>query len=479
MLEVLSMLIPVILSGGSGTRLWPLSREGMPKQFLSLLEGPSLFQETLLRLPPEGLEPPMVIANQDHRFRVAEQMQAMQYSQSKIILEPCGRNTAPAIVVAALIACSHPSTQDACLLILPSDHHIKDPHALACAMAHAERHAQAGNVVTFGIVPTYPATGYGYIQAGEALSAEPEKGLKVKAFKEKPDESTAQAFIEAGHYFWNSGMFMVKASTLLEEVERYCPEVLRYARQALMQGCKDLDFIRLDAESFAQCPSISIDYAIMEKTDRAVVVPLDAGWNDVGNWDALWGLSPQDDQGNVSIGDVILHNVKDAMVLSQSALVTLCDVEHILVVQTKDAVLVADRRKAESVKHVVEALKAQQRTERLEHVQVFRPWGSYETIVEAAGFKAKRIIVNPQQKLSLQMHHHRAEHWVVVSGTALVTNGDREFLLSQDESTYIPVGTKHRLENPGKIPLEIIEVQSGAYLEEDDIVRYEDMYQRA
>jgi mannose-1-phosphate guanylyltransferase/mannose-6-phosphate isomerase len=328
-------------------------------------------------------------------------------------------------------------------------------------------------------VPTYPATGYGYIQAGEALSPEPEKGLKVKAFKEKPDESTAQAFIEAGHYFWNSGMFMVKASTLLEEVERYCPEVLRYARQALMQGCKDLDFIRLDAESFAQCPSISIDYAIMEKTDRAVVVPLDAGWNDLGNWDALWGLSPQDDQGNVSIGDVILHNVKDAMVLSQTALVTLCDVEHILVVQTKDAVLVADRRKAESVKHVVEALKAQQRTERLEHVQVFRPWGSYETIVEAAGFKAKRIIVNPQQKLSLQMHHHRAEHWVVVSGTALVTNGDREFLLSQDESTYIPVGTKHRLENPGKIPLEIIEVQSGAYLEEDDIVRYEDMYQRA
>jgi mannose-1-phosphate guanylyltransferase/mannose-6-phosphate isomerase len=472
------MLIPVILSGGSGTRLWPLSREGMPKQFLSLLEEHSLFQETLLRLPLEGLETPIVIANQAHRFRVAEQIHAMNLPQSKIILEPCGRNTAPAIVVAALIACSNPQTKEASLLILPSDHHIQDTQALRHAMAHAACHAEEGKVVTFGIVPTHPATGYGYIQAGESLSDDPEKGLKVQGFKEKPDEATAQQFIEAGNYFWNSGMFLVKATTLLEEAERYCPEVLKYARQALVQGFKDLDFIRLDAENFAKCPSISIDYAIMEKTHKAVVVPLDAGWSDVGNWGALWELSPQDEQGNATKGDVILHNVKDAMVLSQTALVTLCDVEHILVVQTKDAVLVADRRKAESVKHVVDALKAQHRNERLEHVQVFRPWGSYETIVEAHGFKAKRIIVNPQQKLSLQMHHHRAEHWVVVKGTALVTNGDKTFLLSQDESTYIPIGTKHRLENPGKIPLEIIEVQSGSYLEEDDIVRFEDMYQR-
>ena len=473
------MLIPVILSGGSGTRLWPLSRVGLPKQFLPLIDQHSLFQETLLRLPLSDLEAPIIIANQDHRFRVAEQIQDLNMSDTKIILEPCGRNTTPAIMIAALIACSNPHTKEACLLILPSDHHIQNTELLRQATLYAKQHAEAGKVVTFGIVPTHPATGYGYIQAGEALSNEATQGMKVLGFKEKPDEATAQDFLNAGHYFWNSGMFLVKATTLLEEAERYCPDVLKHARQALLQGRKDLDFIRLDAENFAKCPNISIDYAIMEKTQKAVVVPLDAGWSDIGNWDSLWDLSPKDHQGNATQGDVILHNVQDSMVLSQSSWVTLCHVDHILVVQTKDAVLVADRRKAESVKHIVEVLQAQNRNERLEHVQVFRPWGSYETIVEATGFKAKRIIVNPKQKLSLQMHHHRAEHWVVVKGTALVTNGDKEFLLSQDESTYIPIGTKHRLENPGKIPLEMIEVQSGSYLEEDDIVRFEDMYQRA
>ena len=470
------MLIPVILSGGSGTRLWPLSRVGMPKQFLPLLDGEaqSLFQKTLSRLPLAGLEPPIVVANQDHRFRVAEQLHALNLHHSKIILEPCGRNTAAPIVVAALMACSNPSTKEACLLVLPSDHHILNVNALHHALAVGTRHAQAGKVVTFGIQPTHPATGYGYIQAGEAR----DEAFKVHAFKEKPSVEVAQQFLAFGHYYWNSGMFLVKASTLLEEAERYCPEVLKHARQALLQGCKDLDFIRLESQHFEKCPSISIDYAVMEKTPNAIVVPLDAGWSDVGNWASLWEVSPQDEAGNAIQGDVMLHNVKHSMVLSQSALVTLCDVDNLLVIQTKDAVLVANREKPESVKHLVEALQAQNRNERLEHVEVFRPWGSYETIVEGKGFKAKRIRVNPQQKLSLQMHHHRAEHWVVVKGTALVTNGDKEFLLSQDESTYIPIGQKHRLENPGKIPLEIIEVQSGSYLEEDDIVRFDDMYSR-
>jgi mannose-1-phosphate guanylyltransferase len=470
------MLIPVILSGGSGTRLWPWSRVGMPKQFLSLQAEAkhSLFQETLGRLPLADLEAPWVVANQDHRFRVAEQLQALHLNHARIILEPCGRNTAPAIIIAALMACSHPPTKEACLFILPSDHHIEDTLAFHHAIQVAKRHADAGKVVTFGIQPQYPATGYGYIHAGEAVDG----GFRVQGFKEKPDEITAEAFIQKGGYYWNSGMFLVKARVLLEEAERYCPDVLKHARHALLEGRKDLDFIRLEPSHFEQCPSISIDYAVMEKTPKAMMVPLDAGWNDVGNWSSLREVSPQDEAGNAVQGDVILHNVKNSMVVSENALVTVCDLEHILVVQSKDAVLVADLRRAESVKYIVEALQAQARNERLEHVQVFRPWGSYETIVESTGFKAKRIIVNPQQKLSLQMHHHRAEHWVVVKGTAQVTNGDKTFLLSQDESTYIPIGQTHRLENPGKIPLEIIEVQSGAYLEEDDIVRYDDIYQR-
>jgi mannose-1-phosphate guanylyltransferase/mannose-6-phosphate isomerase len=472
------MIIPVILSGGSGTRLWPLSRAGYPKQFLSLVanQSNSMLQHTYARLDEASVEAPIVIANHEHRFRIAEQLQHIGVEKAKIVLEPFGRNTAPAVLIAALMVATGPQARrDACLLILPSDHHIEHAPAFNQAVQRAYAHAMQGRLVTFGVQPTHPATGFGYIQAGEALG---EDAYRVQQFKEKPDEATAQTFLEAGNYTWNSGMFMMKATTLLEEAEQYCPEVLKGAKAALLQGRKDLDFIRLDEKAFETTPSISIDYAIMERTKNACVVPLEAGWSDVGNWSSLWDISPKDADQNATYGDVLLHNVSNSLIFSQNSLVALCDVDDLLVVQTADAVLIANRHKAESVKHLVDELKKRQRSEHLNHVQVFRPWGSYETIVEANGFKAKRIIVNPQQKLSLQMHHHRAEHWVVVRGTANVVNGEKEFLLSQDESTYIPIGTKHRLENPGKIPLEIIEVQSGAYLEEDDIVRFEDIYQR-
>jgi mannose-1-phosphate guanylyltransferase/mannose-6-phosphate isomerase len=472
------MIIPVILSGGSGTRLWPLSRSGYPKQFLSLVANQpnTMLQHTYARLESSTVEPPIVIANHEHRFRIAEQLQQIGVEKAKIVLEPFGRNTAPAVLIAALMVATGPQARrDACLLILPSDHHMENIPAFNQAVQRAYAHAMQGRLVTFGIQPTHPATGFGYIQAGDALG---DNAYRVQQFKEKPDEATAQGFLEAGNYTWNSGMFMMKATTLLEEAEVHCPEVLKGAKAALLQGRKDLDFIRLDEKAFEATPSISVDYAIMERTRNACVVPLEAGWNDVGNWSSLWEISEKDHDQNAIYGDVILHNVSNSLVFSQNSLVALCDVDDLLVVQTTDAVLIANRHKAESVKHLVDELKKRQRGEHLNHVQVFRPWGSYETIVEAHGFKAKRIVVNPQQKLSLQMHHHRAEHWVVVRGTANVVNGEKEFLLSQDESTYIPIGTKHRLENPGKIPLEIIEVQSGAYLEEDDIVRFEDIYQR-
>ena len=349
------MLIPVILSGGSGTRLWPLSREGMPKQFLSLLEGPSLFQETLLRLPPEGLEPPMVIANQDHRFRVAEQMQAMHYTQSKIILEPCGRNTAPAIVVAALIACSHPSTQEACLLVLPSDHHIQDPHALACAMAHAERHAQAGNVVTFGIVPTYPATGYGYIQAGESLSPEPEKGFKVKAFKEKPDESTAQAFIEAGHYFWNSGMFIWSVRSLRKAMMRHCPSLTRLMDLMLPHIGKATFDQKLLAE-YENLSKISIDYALMEKADNIVMARGAFAWDDVGSWPALENHFPKDEQGNTVIGNAEMLGSDGNIVYSRGQLTACVGVSDLIVVQAEGVTLVCAKDQAQCIKQMVKRL---------------------------------------------------------------------------------------------------------------------------
>jgi mannose-1-phosphate guanylyltransferase/mannose-6-phosphate isomerase len=472
------MIIPVILSGGSGTRLWPLSRSGYPKQFLSLIakNDHTMLQQTFARFEPGTVEPPIVVANQEHRFRIAEQLQQLGVDKAKIVLEPFGRNTAPAALIAALMVATGPQARrDACLLILPSDHHMEHPQAFNEAVQRAYAHAMQGRLVTFGIQPTGPATGFGYIQAGDSLG---EHAYRIQQFKEKPDEATAQSFLEQGNYTWNSGMFMVKASTLLEEAETHCPDVLKGARAALLQGRKDLDFIRLDEKAFEATPGISLDYAVMERTQNACVIPLDAGWSDVGNWSSLWDISAKDEAHNATYGDVMLHNVENSLVFSQSSLVALCDVQDLLVVQTKDAVLIANRHKAESVKHLVEELQRKQRVEHLHHVEVFRPWGSYENLVEAPGFKAKRITVNPQQKLSLQMHHHRAEHWVVVRGTARVVNGEKEFLLAQDESTYIPIGTKHRLENPGKIPLEIIEVQSGAYLEEDDIVRFEDIYQR-
>jgi len=481
------MIIPVILSGGSGTRLWPLSREGYPKQFIPLIEGSdeSMLQQTLSRLDVEGLAAPIIVANQNHRFRIAEQLNELGLKDSKILLEPLGRNTAPAAIMSALVACEQYNNPDALLLILPSDHHIQNAKALNASVAQAAKLAATGKHVLFGITPTYPATGFGYIESGapvyegESVDAQLPEAFHIQAFKEKPDEATAQTFLEAGHYFWNSGMFMMSARTLLEEASMFCPEVLEASRLAFASANEDLDFIRLDKETFANIPSISIDYAIMERTQKAVVIPLDAQWSDVGNWSSLWEVSNKDGDSNATFGDTVLHNVNNSLVMSQTALVAMCDVDNLLVIQTKDAVLIANRDKAESVKLLVDTLKAQNRNEHLEHVKVYRPWGSYENIVEGPGFKAKRITVKPKEKLSLQMHHHRAEHWIVVTGTAKVTNGEKVFLLSQDESTYIPIGQTHRLENPGMIPLELIEVQSGSYLEEDDIVRFEDVYNRA
>ena len=468
------MLTPVILSGGVGSRLWPISREFHPKQFLPLAGELSMLQETLHRTGDLEASAPLVVCNEEHRFMVAEQLRQVELRAGALILEPQGRNTAPAVALAAL----HAMVDDpaAVLLVLPADHLIQDIDAFVTAVGQALPLASEGRLMTFGIIPTCPETAYGYIQRGEELCA----GIAgIEQFVEKPDKGTAQAYLDDGSYLWNSGMFLLQASTYLEELEKYAPQMLTCCREAMSAARIDMDFVRPDSEKFLACPSDSIDYAVMEKTDRGAVVSLNCGWNDVGAWSSLWEVAQRDENGNACRGDVIANDCKNSYLRSESRLIAAIGLEDLVVVETADAVLVAHRHKVQEVKRIVTQLKQLERPEATTHRRVYRPWGSYETLVNAGRFQVKRIIVNPGGTLSLQMHHHRAEHWVVVRGTAEVTCEDKVFMLGEDQSTYIPLGHKHRLVNPGDSPLELIEVQSGDYLGEDDIVRFEDIYGRS
>lgn len=469
-------ITPVILSGGSGTRLWPLSRQLRPKQFLPLVDELTLFQNTVQRLQgiPQ-LEDVLVVCNEEHRFMVAEQLRELRLGHQGILLEPVGRNTAPALALAALHLTQQGKT-DALMLVLPADHVIVNEGAFQQAVQQAALAALDGYLTTFGIVPQRAEIGYGYIRQGVDLVDLSAK--RVAAFVEKPDVATAQAYIESGDYFWNSGMFLFRADRLLATLAEYQPKILAACQTALAHPNHDLDFIRLDVVAFAAAPAISIDYAVMEKTRDAVVIPLDAGWNDVGAWSAVWEVSQQDAQQNVLRGDTLTHQAHGNLVHAEHRLVALVGVDDLVIVETKDAVLVAHRDQVQDVKNIVSQLQTQQRPEAAIHREVNRPWGTYDCIDGGGRFQVKRIMVKPGAKLSLQMHHHRAEHWIVVSGTAEVRCGDKTLLLTENQSTYIPLGEVHSLSNPGKVPLEIIEVQSGSYLGEDDIVRFEDVYGR-
>lgn len=465
-------IVPVILSGGSGTRLWPLSREAYPKQFLPLVTDDTMLQATWKRVSSIAGAAPIVVANQEHRFMAAEQLRECKAVPQALILEPVGRNTAPAIAIAALQALA--KAEDALLLVLPSDHVVRDDRAFHTAVKHAAVAAEAGKLVTFGVVPMTAETGYGYIKAGNA--GETVRG--VERFVEKPDLATAQQYLASGDYFWNSGMFLFKASRYLAELQALRPEILSACRAALDKAARDEDFIRLDADAFASCPSDSIDYAVMEKTADAAVVALDAGWSDVGSWSALWDVSDKDADGNACHGDVIALDCSNSYAYG-SRLIAMVGLKDIVVVETDDAVFVGHKDRVQDVKEVVGRIKREGRSEAAAHRKVYRPWGAYDSIDNGARFQVKRITVKPGATLSLQMHHHRAEHWIVVSGTAEVTRGDDVLLLTENQSTYIPLGVTHRLKNPGKLPLELIEVQSGSYLGEDDIVRFEDQYGRS
>lgn len=469
------MLIPLVLSGGSGTRLWPVSRKNLPKQFLALAGEQTLFQDTLARaakLP--GAVAPIIVASEDHRFLAAEQVQELGIKDSAIILEPLARNTAPAIALGALHALqNHP---DAVLLVLPADHLIADTLAFRHAVEQALPLTEQGLLVTFGIRPDRPETGFGYIRRGENVST---NGFKVAQFVEKPDLDTASRYLADGGYDWNSGMFLFKASRYIEELRTHNPMMLEAVEIAFAEAKTDLDFIRLDATSFAKVPDDSIDYAVMEKTHHAAVVPVSCGWSDIGSWSALWLTGEKDDNGNRFDGDVLAIDTRNTLVRSHERhLVATLGVEDLVVVTTPDATLVAHRDAAQDVKKIVDQLKSSGRSEHAFHRIVHRPWGSYDSLEFGRRFQVKRIVVKPGASLSLQMHHHRAEHWIVVSGTAEITCDDKVFLLSENQSTYIPLGARHRMRNPGKVPLEMIEVQSGSYLGEDDIVRYEDNYGR-
>lgn len=464
-------MIPVILSGGSGTRLWPLSREAFPKQFLALVGERSMLQDTWARVAPLATAAPVVVANEEHRFMVAEQLRESGCEGATILLEPAARNTAPAIAVAALEAMREGA--DPMLLVLPSDHVITDAAAFRAAVTAAAGAAEQGALVTFGIIPTGPETGYGYVraEAGEGVR-------RVLQFVEKPDAATAQGYVASGDYFWNSGMFLFRASAFLAELEAHQPAMLAACRDALAKARRDEDFVRLDKAAFSASPSDSIDYAVMEKTAAAAILPIHVGWNDVGSWSALWEVAEQDGDGNAHHGDVIAQDCRNTLAWGDGRLLALLGLEDVVVVDTADAVLVAHKDKVQEVKGIVGQLKQGGRSEPTWHRKVYRPWGHYDSIDMGERFQVKRISVKPGAQLSLQMHHHRAEHWIVVSGTGRVTRGDETIMLSENQSTYIPLGVKHRLENPGVVPLELIEVQSGSYLGEDDIVRFEDVYGR-
>lgn len=467
------MLVPVLLSGGVGSRLWPVSRESYPKQFLSLAAEQSMLQETLARLGGMETSSPVVVCNEDHRFIVAEQLRHQHIEPGAIILEPVGRNTAPAVAVAAI--CAMKSDNDAILLVLPADHIIQNAEVFREAVAEALPLAEQGRLVTFGIIPTSAETGYGYIRSGDKLA---DGGFDIDRFVEKPDAETAQQYLHSGDYYWNSGMFMLKASVYLQELQKFSPAILEASQRALQYAQGDLDFERLDTEIFAACPSDSIDYAVMEKTELGAVLPLDCGWSDVGAWSALWDVADKDQQGNVLKGDVLLDNSKNNYIHSDSRLVAVTGVENLVVIETSDAVLVANRDKVQDVKNLVTQLRELDRTEANIHSRVYRPWGFYESLIEGASFQVKRIVVNAGHKLSLQKHFKRAEHWVVVSGVAEVSRDQEVFSLVEGESTYIPLECKHRLANNTDQPLELIEVQSGSYLGEDDIERFDDDYGR-
>lgn len=474
-----NVIFPVILSGGSGSRLWPMSRAGYPKQFLSLHgdNGLTMLQATAKRVQADEFGKPLMVCNEEHRFILAEQLRQMSIQPQGILLEPVARNTAPAVAVAALrLSQKQP---DALMLVMPSDHVILDETGFQTAVTIAASAAVDGALVTFGITPTHAETGYGYIQRGEPWQAGESGAYKVTRFVEKPDLATAEQYVESGDYAWNSGIFLFRADTYLEELERYQPDMLAAARAALDNSQEDLNFCRLNEVAFAASPSDSIDYAVMEHTKKAAVVPANMGWSDLGAWSALWDIETKDEQGNVVKGDVLLQDTRNSYVHADHAMVAVSGLDDVIVVATDDAVLVVDRKNAQGVKSLVDQLKKEGRGEHYLHTTVHRPWGSYRGIDFGERHQVKRITVKPGEKLSLQMHYHRAEHWIVASGTALVTCGENEFLLRENESTFIPMGETHRLENPGKVPLDIIEVQSGSYLGEDDIVRFEDGYGRA
>jgi mannose-1-phosphate guanylyltransferase/mannose-6-phosphate isomerase len=469
-------MIPVILSGGCGSRLWPMSRRQFPKQFLVLTGEHTLFQQTLQRLDFEGMQAPLLVCNKDHRFIVQDQLAELKFTTQAILLEPFGRNTAPAVAIAALQLIN--DGRDELLLVLPSDHVLEDQEAFQKAVALASSAAENGEMVLFGVPATRPETGYGYIRS-EPAPRLPDGISRVAEFVEKPDAQRAGEFVQSGDYFWNSGMFLFRASRYLEELKEHAPEIHDACQQALEHSKHNGEYIEIDETTFANCPENSIDYAVMEKTARACVVPLDAGWSDVGCWASIWDVHEKDADGNVIKGDVVLQDSHNCLVHGNGKLVSVIGLEDIVVVETKDAIMIARRDRVQEVKQLVERLKTLGRSETENHCQVYRPWGSYDSVDNGGRFQVKHITVNPGGQLSLQMHHHRAEHWIVVSGTAQVTCDDKVFLLTENQSTYIPIASVHRLSNPGKIPLVLIEVQTGSYLGEDDITRLDDVYGRS